>query len=290
MNCISENKTVWHGHLGRISTGWKPVPHHGFTLIEDMAAVALLVFIGASAWIVLERCMLIAADSMQQNRAFEVARENMEKLLGSASVTKKTEYGESEKFPDIHWQTTVEDFYPNPMAFSGRKWVRAICSAEYTDSAGKTKSVELVHWLTDLTEEQTQMLLEQEKLQEEQLAEHLIETEKLAAEYAGVNVETIREWVRNGMPTFEKMYLKPWLDLYYKTDGKPTEKQKQDLRKQYPELQEPAAPASPDELQEKPQQTEDNESPKPDDQVGEDSNEQQIGDEPFTNLPPMPSN
>ena len=36
---------------------------HGFTLMESMAAIALLAFIGASAWVVMDRCMMSAADS-----------------------------------------------------------------------------------------------------------------------------------------------------------------------------------------------------------------------------------
>jgi type II secretory pathway component PulJ len=92
-----------------------------------MAAVALLAFIGASAWVVMDRCMMSAADSTQRMHAFEIARENMEKLLGSASVTEMTEYGVSEKFPDISWQTAVETFY-EPIISS--IWVQAVCSAE----------------------------------------------------------------------------------------------------------------------------------------------------------------
>jgi hypothetical protein len=166
-------------------------------------------------------------------RAFEIARENMEKLLGLTSVEEKGEYGVNEQYPDIRWQTTVESFY-EPL--TSRAWVRAVCSAEYTDSAGETKSVELTHWLTDLTEEQTKMLMERKELQGKQLSIHIIETEELAAEYAGVNVETIRQWARGGMPMFDGAYLKPWLELYFSTGGNPTQEQIQDLKNRYPEL------------------------------------------------------
>jgi Tfp pilus assembly protein PilV len=213
----------------------KSGPHRGFTLIEAMAATVLLAFIGASIWLVLERCMVSAADSTQRMRAFEIVRENMEKILASTSVEESTEFGISEKFPDIRWHNTVESFY-EPLTF--RMWVRAVCIAEYTDTAGETRSVELIHWLTDLTDEQVQQLTKRKELLEKRLEQHLIETEELAAQYVGVDVQTIREWVRNGMPTFYGAFLKPWLEFYYYADGTPTEEQKQEFIKHYPELAE----------------------------------------------------
>jgi hypothetical protein len=199
-----------------------------------MAAVALLAFIGSSVWLVMERCTASAADSIQRMRAFEIARENMEKLLGSDSVQEMTEYGVSEKFQDIRWQTTVESFY-EPL--TSRMWARAVCSAEYTDSGGETKNVELTHWLTSLTDAQLQQLTARSAAQKKLLTRHIIATEELAAEYAGVNAKTIQQWVKNGMPmTDEGEYLKPWLDKYLQTNGNPTEQDKRDTLAEYPEL------------------------------------------------------
>ncbi len=210
------------------------VTRHGFTLIESMASVALLAFIGASVWLVLEQCTVSAADSIQRMRAFEIAHENMEKLLGSDSVEEKTEYGISEKYQDIRWQTTVEGFY---VPASSGMWARAVCSAEYTDSGGETKDVELTCWLTALTAAQTQQLTARQAMQKQLLTQHILSTEELAAEYAGVDAETIRQWVKNGMPLTEySEYLKPWLDLYLQTDGNPTEQDRQDTLAQYSEL------------------------------------------------------
>jgi type II secretory pathway pseudopilin PulG len=205
-----------------------------FTLVESMAAVALLAFIGVSVWVVLERCTASAADSTQRMRAFEIARENMEKLLGSDSVQEMTEYGISEKFQDIRWQTSVESF-SEPL--TSRMWARAVCSAEYTDSAGETKNVELTHWLTNLTDAQLTQLTARSAAQKQLLVKHIIETEELAAEYAGVDAKTIGQWVKNGMPMTESdEYLKPWLDLYLQTNGNPTEQDRQDTLAEYPEL------------------------------------------------------
>ena len=208
-------------------------PSSGFTLVEGMAAVTLLAFIGAGIWLIVEQCSLSATDSTQRMRAFETARDNMEKLLVATSVEESTEYGTSEKYPDICWQTTIETFY---QPVDARMWIRAVASADYTDSAGQTQTISLTQWLTELTDEQVNELADRKALLEKLLEEHLIDTDELAAQYAGVTVDTIRMWVRNGMPTFEKAYIKPWLDLYLRTDGQPTELDKERLIAEYPEL------------------------------------------------------
>jgi prepilin-type N-terminal cleavage/methylation domain-containing protein len=206
----------------------------GFTLIESMAAIALLAFICVSVWVVLERCTAAAVDSTQRMRAFEIARDNMEKLLGADSVQESTEYGTSETFPDIRWQTTVESF-SEPL--TSNMWVRGVCSAEYTDSAGTTQNVELTNWLTNISDAQTKQLAERSELQKTILAKHILATEELAAEFAGVNTKTIQQWVKNGMPmTDDGQYLKPWLDLYLQTNGNPTNQDRQDTLAKFPEL------------------------------------------------------
>jgi type II secretory pathway pseudopilin PulG len=232
MKCPSEN--MRHGHPGRDFMGRKPMLRRAFTLVESMAAIALLAFICAGTWLVLEHCTASAADLTQRMRAFEIARDNMEKLLGADSVQETTEYGTSEKFPDIRWQTTIESFYE---PITSNMWVRGVCSAEYIDSSGTPQTVELVNWITGLSSEQTKQLTDRLEKQKKLLAKHLLETEELAAEFAGVNTQTIQQWVKNGMPmTDDGQYLKPWLDLYLQTDGKPTEQDKQTLLARYPEL------------------------------------------------------
>lgn len=247
MNCRSDCKNrlrraywVSRNLFARLTA--KDAGRTGFTLVESVAAVALLAFIGVSAWVVMDRSMISAADTTQRMHAFEIARENLETILGSASVTEKTEYGISEKYPNITWRTTVETFY-EPASSLSRMWVRAVCSAEYTDSAGENQSVELSHWLTALTKAQKQELMRRKELREQAIAEHIIETEQLAAEYAGVSVETIRQWALDGMPVTENgQFLKPWLDLYLETDGNPTEEQRQYILYKYPELSAVAPP------------------------------------------------
>ncbi|MCJ7730238.1 MAG: hypothetical protein MUO27_10240, partial [Sedimentisphaerales bacterium] len=99
-------------------------------------------------------------------------------------------------------------------------WIQAVCSAEYTDTAGGQQTVKLTHWLTDLTKEQLLQMLQQRY---GQLAEdQLLKTVEEAVSYVGVDVETIQQWVQNGMHTTkEGHYIKGYLELYKEYDGNP---------------------------------------------------------------------
>lgn len=235
MKCPSE-KTQDTGRRTRDQSSF------GFTLIEGMAAVTLLAFIGAGIWIVLERCLISATDSTQKMRAFETARDNMEKLLAGGSVGESTEYGISEKYPDVHWQTAVETFY---LPANSKIWARATASADYTDSLGQTQTITLTNWLTELSDDQVNQLAQRKSLLEKKLGQYLIDSNELAAEYVGETVETLRVWVQNGMPTFEGAYIKPWLQLYLDKHGQPGDEDKQKLMTKYPELAAAAAKISP---------------------------------------------
>lgn len=191
----------------------------GFSLPEVVASLIILAFVSSSVLVILDRCMTSAARLTLRMQAFEVARENMEMLLASTSVEEIVEYGSSEKYPEIQWQTVVE-------TFSGpeedRMWVRAVCSAEYFDTQGETQKVELTHWLTYLTKEQMEKIRQFEEEQEQRLQEEgeIIVTIEEAAEYAGVDVQTIRQWVTNGMKTTKSgYYIKSELELYATTEG-----------------------------------------------------------------------
>ena len=206
----------------------------GFSLIEAMAAVTLLAFIGGSVWIIINRCMTAAADCVQQMRAFETARENMEGLLTSEAVEAKTDFGFSDKYPDIQWRTTVETV---SAPIGSGMWAQAICSAEYTDAAGEVRTVELTHWLTELTKEQVDKMRAMTDQQQAELDEYIIETAQQAAAYIGVTSETIEQWVDGGMPvTAEGYYLKPWLELYFETKGQPNPMERAGVLEQHPGL------------------------------------------------------
>ena len=163
MNCFFR-KTV-KNHRRLIATA-------GFSLIEVMAALIILAMVCSSVLVIINRCMASVVDSQMQIRAFEVARENMERILSSGSVTEMVDYGNSDKYPDIRWENTIEVF-EEPQ--SGQSWVRAICSAEYADNMGEPQKIELEHWLNQLTAKQKEQYAKQKAAQQKLLEEQGIE-------------------------------------------------------------------------------------------------------------------
>lgn len=214
-----------------------------FSLVETVTALIILALISSSVLVVINRCTTSIVDSTLRMQAFELSRENMETLLSKSSVSEMAEYGTSDRYPEIQWQTTVGTFY-EPL--TARMWIQAVCSAEYTDSAGEQQTVELTHWLTDLTKEQFLEIIKQRH--KELSAEQVIETAEEAAEYAGVDVETIQEWVEYGMlMTDDGYYIKSELELYKQTNGRPTaeDRRRQAQRLAEQDKDEPVDPENP---------------------------------------------
>lgn len=194
-----------------------------FTLLEVVTSLVILAFASSSVLIVMNRCMAAAANSAFQMAAFQTARENLEKLLASDTLGERVEYGTSDRYPGIAWQTVVEAFSEPAM---GQMWLRAVCSAEYIDPIGETQTVELVHWITSLTDQQAEQLLGEEDL-ETLAAEQLLDTVEDAAGYAGVDVDMIGKWVENGLlVTNDGAFIKHNLDIYIRSQGSPTEEEK----------------------------------------------------------------
>jgi len=150
-----------------------------------MAAIAILSYVFLGLLVVMNRYMSSAVDSVMRMQAFEVARKNMEDLLTSDLVEESVEFGDSEKYPDIQWQTVVESF---TVPLTDKMWVQAICSAEYTDSEGEVRKIELTHWLTDLTKAQEQQILARQEEEKERLAE---EADEMLDELDGVDPNEI---------------------------------------------------------------------------------------------------
>jgi type II secretory pathway pseudopilin PulG len=213
MKCCSDNNFVWFRRF-----------YAAFSLPETAAALIILAIVCTGIVIVFDNSIISAANSALRMQAFEVAQENMEKLLASSSVKESVEYGFSESAaggPPVEWQSTVETFFE---PITNRLWARAVCSADYIDSDGRQQKVELTNWITDLTQQQVLELIKRRQQQKEQLAQadRLLETIDDAAEYAGVDVNTIQQWVDNGMPVTEDgAFIKDYLDLYKQTGGNP---------------------------------------------------------------------
>ena len=140
------------------------VRRKAFTLIEVSVALVILGMIAATVLVVVNRAMDTVVAWQTKMEAFEVARENMEKVLAQKSVTDTVEYGTSEKNPGINWETTVESFY-EPV--SNRMWIRAVCSAAYIDDSGEEQKIELTHWITGPNKKQVEQILEQKLIEEE---------------------------------------------------------------------------------------------------------------------------
>jgi type II secretory pathway pseudopilin PulG len=139
-----------------------------FSLVESVTALIILALISSSVLVVINRSVASAADSTLRMQAFAAARDNMEKLLASSSVKEMAEYGNLENHPEIQWQTVVETFYE---PITKRMWIQAVCSAEYTDTNGELQTVELTHWLTDLSKKDVFEILEEKKREKERLDE-----------------------------------------------------------------------------------------------------------------------
>jgi prepilin-type N-terminal cleavage/methylation domain-containing protein len=195
----------------------------GFSFLEVLTALAILGLVSSSVLLVINRCMASAADSALRMEAFLLARENLERVLIRDSVEEWVEYGTSDKSPGISWQTVIEAF-PEPVG--GEMWVRAVCSAEYGDSKGETRRVELIHWIAKLTEQQAGQILQEEDMARLELEQVLPSMEE-AAVYAGVDVQTLEEWVENGLlGTPDGEFLKYNLDLFMENKGNLTDEQK----------------------------------------------------------------
>jgi type II secretory pathway pseudopilin PulG len=167
-----------------------------FSLVEAVTALIILALISSSVLVVINRCMASAVDSTLRMQAFEVARDNMETLLSKGSVKEMIEYGSSDKYPGIRWQTTVETFY-EPV--SERMWARAVCSAEYADTAGDVQTIELTHWLTGLTREQLIQMIEakQREAEEQEMEQGTGNPSVLPDDYPDWSMDKIIQWLKD---------------------------------------------------------------------------------------------
>ena len=207
----------------------------GFSLAEVVASLVIIGFISSGVLVVLNRCMAWAGDSSMRMHAFELARENMEKLLSLDRAEEMSESGQSEKYPDVTWQTDVATFY-EPV--TSRMWVRAVCSTMYKDADGEEQTIELEHWLTNISKEQLQEIMNRDKEAQEELAGQVFDTIEEAALYAGVDVETVEKWVENGLvPLDDGSIPKHNLDIFTNNDGNPPAEQIQEQIQTEAELQ-----------------------------------------------------
>jgi prepilin-type N-terminal cleavage/methylation domain-containing protein len=196
----------------------------GFTLVEVITATSILALITSSVWVVIDRCTNSIADSKFKMQAFEVARENMETILSKSSVSESIEYGTSDRYPAIEWETVIETFYE---PINSQMWLRALCSAMYYDTNGEKQTVGLEHWLTGLSKEQLLQILMNQEEGSEQKDSDLIDNIEDAAAYTGVDANTVEKWINDGMLTTDNgSFIKNNLDIFKASDGKPSDETK----------------------------------------------------------------
>jgi type II secretory pathway pseudopilin PulG len=135
-----------------------------FTMIEVTVALIILGMITATVLVVINRAIDTVVQWQTKMQAFDIARENMEKILARSAVSDSVEYGISEENSDIKWETTVESFYE---PITNNMWIRAVCSAKFIDNNGEEQKIELTHWLTSLNKEQVLQILEQKQREKE---------------------------------------------------------------------------------------------------------------------------
>ena len=102
------------------------IRNRGFTLVEVITATGILALITSSVWVVIERCVNTSTNMKLKMEALEVARENLETILTKNTVEETAEYGISERYPGIEWETVIETFYE---PISSQMWIRAVCTA-----------------------------------------------------------------------------------------------------------------------------------------------------------------
>lgn len=142
------------------------VSYKAFTLVEIAVAIVVVGLIVSSGMAIIDRLVGAMADMRLRSEAFEIAREKMEMLLAQSKVQDLTDYGYSETRPDIQWQTTIEPFYE---PITNQMWIRAVSSAGFNDSKGKFQTVDLEHWITNLSPQLVKQILEQQKAEQEYL-------------------------------------------------------------------------------------------------------------------------
>jgi prepilin-type N-terminal cleavage/methylation domain-containing protein len=139
-----------------------------FTLVEIIAALTIIGVTLSAVITLMNRCIGATIDHRTKAVAFRIARNNMEYLLSTTTAEESAEFGADEYNPDIQWETVVETF-TEPV--KSKIWLRAVCSASYTDKEGERQSIELEHWLTDLTDAQQKQLNEQKKREQDFMEE-----------------------------------------------------------------------------------------------------------------------
>ena len=178
----------------------------GFTLIEAIAALAIVGFVCGTVVLVINNSLDAMTDYQSRLRAIDAARENIELILSNETLPEFSESGISELYPDIEWTRGVE---VATFPASGKFWLRAFSSANFYNTDGELEEIEFENWLTPLSPQQERLVREdrqkeQEYLYELQEAELQEQAEEQALEQEQSDSEQLPEQGGDSeMPTLE---------------------------------------------------------------------------------------
>ena len=140
----------------------------GFTLLEVITALMIVTLITSTVLVTINRYAEQTINRQLAMQAFHLARENMEKILASDTIEETLEFSTSDDNPDIQTTSVVETFF-EPQ--TERMWIRAVCSASFTDAEGKEHTLDFTHWVTDISMEQMIQIIEFRQWQSTQAAQ-----------------------------------------------------------------------------------------------------------------------
>jgi Tfp pilus assembly protein PilV len=183
----------------------------GFSLIETLAALGILAVTSATMFVVIDRAVDATANMTMQRKAFEVARENMEKILAGSTATENSEFGITDRYPNIEWHTATESFYE---PITSQMWVRAVSTADYYDTDDKQQSIEFTHWLTNLSQKEIQKMLTDDEKDETDDTK----TDKTDTEGTGDEDEPGKEKILKQFPPCESLDREDCMELLQHID------------------------------------------------------------------------
>ena len=170
----------------------------GFTLIEAIAALAIVGFVCGTVVIVINNCLDAMTDYQSRLRAIDAARENIELVLANETLPEFSESGISELYPDIQWTRGVE---VATFPASGKFWLRAFSSAGFYNTDGQLEEIEFENWLTPLSPQQERLVREDRKKEQDYLYE--LDETRLEQEQAKQKALDQEQAGDGQMPTLE---------------------------------------------------------------------------------------
>lgn len=128
-----------------------------FTIVEVLAAMIIVGMIAGSVMVVINNCIESIDEMCVRQEAFELAKENIEKVLLSSKVKESIESGTSDINPEVECEVKIRA--EDSKTEDGGMWVQATITSTFKDENNKPQTIEFNTWLTKLTEAEEKQLL-----------------------------------------------------------------------------------------------------------------------------------